>query len=401
MKKNKILVFSNDPAVISPLKGSYDIETVISRSELIKKMGEGAGDLAVIDCDMKDAKGLAIYKEAKRSSPDTPILMLSSTVTISEAVDAAKLGVSDFIKKPALGEKLLASVRHNLLTDRSVEIKLRAMSGMEWLLGGGGRVRALLKNLEISISEKKNILFISEPGIDIFSLTRLVRDHSSGSQKLTTIDMLPFQRGNLESIFWTVLQEALGDSDIIYFERFNAANEKFQASILDYIKNKTLRGQVKLIANVQDRETSEIFGDWEKIAVPNLRDRKEDMPEIFMANIEKYSLKYGKKIDGISFDALKIMSNHNWQGNYRELECMLENAVITCAGSEMTLKDIQIGGKMVFENLRSAQTENLLDFKNNIEKNLVNVFYKKTGSEDMTANLLDIPRSRISEGLSK
>jgi transcriptional regulator with PAS, ATPase and Fis domain len=134
--------------------------------------------------------------------------------------------------------------------------------------------------------------------------------------------------------------------------------------------------------------------------VPNLRDRKEDMPEILGAYIEKYTVKYGKKIEGIGIDALKIMNNYGWPGNYRELECGIENAVMVCENGSLTLKDIQMGGKMVYDNLQSAQTENLLDFKNNLEKNLVKIFQKKTGSVDMTANLLDIPRSRIQEGLS-
>jgi DNA-binding NtrC family response regulator len=364
-------------------------------------MGDRPGILAVIDCDVKDLKGLALYKEAKKLSPDSPIIMLSSNATIPEAVESAKLGVSDFIRKPVLAEKLLASVKQNLLMDRSVEIKLRAGAGTEWLLGRGARIRALLKNIEAAISERKNVLFISEPGIDVLRLAKLMRDFSSGSQKLTTIDMLPFQRENLESIFWTVLQEALIDSDIIYFERFSAANEKLQTSILDYIKNKTLRGQVKLVAGVQSKEVGEIFNDWEKINVPNLRDRKEDMPEILAAYIDRYTVKYGKKIEGIGIDVLKIMNNYGWPGNYRELECEIENAVMACESGSLMLKDIQLGSKMVYDNLQSAQTENLLDFRNNVEKTLVKIFQKKTGSVDMTANLLDIPKSRISEGLPK
>ena len=95
------------------------------------------------------------------------------------------------------------------------------------------------------------------------------------------------------------------------------------------------------------------------------------------------------------------MNNYGWPGNYRELECEIENAVMACESGSLMLKDIQLGSKMVYDNLQSAQTENLLDFRNNVEKTLVKIFQKKTGSVDMTANLLDIPKSRISEGLPK
>ncbi|MFH1709483.1 MAG: response regulator [bacterium] len=402
MKKIKILVLSDDAAVVSPLKGAYDVEAASSRSDIIKRAGGNPGALAVIDCDMKDAaNGIALYKEMKKLSPDTPVIMLSSAVAIPEAVEAAKLGVSDFIRKPATADALLASVKRNLSSGWSVEIKPRTQPGREWLLGRGNKVKTLFKDLEAAINGKKNILFISEPGADIMGLAKLVRDHSKGVQKLTTIDMLPYQRENLESIFWTVLQEALVDSDMIYLERFSAANEKLQASVIDYVKNRVLRVQVKLIASARIKEVSEIFNDWEKISVPGLKDRKEDLPDILGAYVDKYSIKFGKKISGIDLDVLKMINDYSWPGNYRELECVVENSALSCEGSVLTLKDVQLMSKMVFEGLQSSQTENLLDFRNNIEKKLVNIFHKKTGSDDVTANLLDIPRSRISEGLTK
>ncbi len=393
MKKNNILVLSSDPAVMSTLKESYDIDTASSRSEVLKKAGEIPGILTVIDCDMKEVSGLSLYKEIKKLSPASAVIMLSSTVTIPEAVEASKIGVADFIRKPALSERLLGSVKSNLSRGEG-EIRITCRPG-GWLSGSGNKIRTLFKNLELAVRDRKNILFVSEAGIDISSLVRIVRDCSGRGRKLTTIDMLVFRKESLENIFWMVLQEALASSDIIYFERFGAADEKHRASILDYIKSKSLKGNLTVIAGVQELGDSEAFVDWEKIIVPGLRERKEDMPDILMACIDRYSAKYGKIIDGISFDALKMICDYGWPGNYRELECVIENAVIACESGEITLKDIQLGSKMVYENLQSSQTENLLDFKNIVEKGLVNIFHKKTGSEDMAANLLDIPKSRI------
>jgi len=400
MKKNKILIFSNDQEVLSLLKKTYEVETASSRSGVLKSIEEDPGILAVIDCDMKDAGGLSLYKEIKKHSPDTPVLMLSSAVTIPEAVEASKIGVADFIRKPASSERLLGSVSRNLSRGEGARLMPASRLG-EWLQGSGNKIRTLLKNLEFAVKERKNILFISEPGTDILSLVKIICDYSGRGKKTTSIDMLTYKKESIENIFWMVLQEALASSDIIYFERFSAADEKHQASILDYIKNKALGRQVKLIAGAKKIEAGEIFNDWEKITVPSLRERKEDLPDILGAYIDSYSAKYGKRIDGIGFDALKAIGSYSWPGNYRELECVMENAVLTCGGSTITLKDVQLGSKMVFESLQSSQTESLLDFKNDIEKNLVNIFYKKTGSEDMTANLLDIPKSRVSESVKK
>ena len=400
MKKNKILVFSSDPAVISPLKASYDIDGAVARTDFLKKVGENPGILAVIDCDIREAAGLSLYKEIKKLSPDSSVIMLSSTVTIPEAVEASKVGVADFIRKPALSERLLGSVKSNILRGEGREINF-APRMEAWLQGSGGKIKEMFNDLESAVKGRKNILFISEPGVDILSLVNIIRDHSGGEQKLTTIDMLTFQKESLENIFWMVLQQAIASSDIIYFERFGSANEKHQASILDYIKSKALKGNIRLIAGAKDPAENKLFANWERIIVPSLRERKEDMPEMLKAYADGYSLKYGKKIESMALDVLKMICSYSWPGNYRELECLIENAVIANEGGAITLKDIQLGSKMLSENLRSAGAGDLLNFKNSVEKDLVNIFYKKTGSEDMTSNLLDIPKSRISENLKK
>jgi DNA-binding NtrC family response regulator len=400
MKKNDILVFSDDPAVISPLKESYNIDAVSSRSAVLKRTEANPGILAVIDCDMRDAKGMSLFKEIKRTSPYSSVIMLSSTVTIPEAVEASRMGVADFIKKPALSERLISSVKANL--KRSDDSGVRLFIGHEkWLVGGGSKIRALVKNLEYAIKERRNILFISKPGIDTLSLAKVMRDHSGIKRKLTSLDMLVFRKESLESIFWMVLQEAIASSDIIYFDKFNTVDEKHQASILDYIKGKAHKGDLMVMAGVHDKEENPIFTDWEKIVVPRLRDRREDMPDMLKAYIGEYSVKYGKQIESIALDALGMLCDYSWPGNYRELECVLENAVLACEGSVINLKDIQLGIKMVYDSIGSSRIEDLLDFKNSVEESLVNIYFKKTGSEDMTANLLDLPKSRIAENLKK
>ena len=400
MKKNDILVFSDDPAVISPLKGSYNIETASSRSDVLKKTEASPGILAVIDCDMKDAKGILLFKEIKRSSPNSSVILLSSTVTIPEAVEASKMGVADFIKKPALGDRLVSSVKANLPRGEGAGVRL-VIGHEKWLVGGGSRIRSMIKNLEFAIKEHKNILFITRPGVDTLSLAKVMSDHSGIKRKLTSLDMLVFRKESLESIFWMVLQEAIASSDIIYFDRFNAVDEKHQASILDYIKGKAHKGDLTVTAGVHDQEENPVFADWEKIAVPKLKDRREDMPDMLNAYIGEYSVKYGKKIEGVALDALGMLCDYSWPGNYRELECVLENAVLACEGSVINLKDIQLGTRMIYDSIGSSRIEDLLDFKNSVEENLVNIYFKKTGSEDMTANLLDLPKSRIAEDLKK
>ena len=399
MKKNKILVFSSDPSVITPLKGSFDIEGASTHKEFIKKVEANPGLPAVIDCDTKDAKGLPLFREIKKLSPSSAVIMMSSTATIPEAVDASKLGVADFIRKPALNERLVGSVKSALSGIESAEIRLSSRP-KAWLLGGSNSITKMFKHLEAAVREKKNVLFISGPGVDVSSLVGLICDHTEGGKKLATIDMVTFRKESIENIFWMVLQEAMNSSDIIYFDRFHAAGEKQRGNILDYIRKKTPKGHITLMASFHGSGEGNEFLGWEKITVPALDQRKEDIPDMLSSYIKDHSAKYGKKIENISLDAVRAVTAYSWPGNYRELECVIENAVIACGSDTITLKDIPMGSRMLSESLRADQKERLLDFRNSVEKGLTDIFLKKTGSEDAAADLLDISKSRISEILN-
>jgi hypothetical protein len=265
------------------------------------------------------------------------------------------------------------------------------------MLGGGSRIMAMFRHMELALKDRKNVLFVSEDGINVLSLAKIMCDHASPIQKLSAIDMLAFRKEGIENIFWMVLQEALASSDFVYFENFNSVDRAQRANILDFIKKKSPKGNITVMARVHHSEESAEFAEWEKVIVPTLRQRKEDMPDILAAYIESYSTKYGKKIENIALDAMKMIGGYSWPGNYRELECIVENAVIANEGGTITLDNIQLGSKMLHENLKCSQTDNLLDFKNCVEKGLVNIFRKKTPSEDIAANLLDMQKSRMSD----
>jgi DNA-binding NtrC family response regulator len=413
MSKNRILVFSSDTSVISPLKESYDVDIVFSSKAALKKLEENSGSVIIIDSDVKELNGISLYKEIKSSAPEVPVIMLSSAVTIPEAVETTRLGVADIIKKPFLKERLLESVKKSLFPE-TVEVKVNADPDNLWLFGDGKSIEALLKGTEEAIRGKKNILFIAEPGIQILGLVRIIHD-CSGRKGLSVIDMLPYRNEATESFFWTVLQRALADSDTVYFQNFGASPEKQRESIIDYIRSRSVKGramptcpsgrragrQVRVIVDVGAEQSRKGYEGWEKIQVPALRERKEDMPELLEKHINKYAVKHGKKVRSIGLGVISVISRYSWPGNYRELECLAESAVIACQGDAITLKDVQLGGKMLFESLLSSRREDLREFKDSTEKSIMNIVYQKAGSEEAVADILDIPKARASENISR
>ena len=400
MSKNRILIFSSDPAVISPLKGLYDVEIVFSRKAALKNMEEKKDAVVIIDRDIKELDAASLFRELRSFAPDIPVIMLSSSVTIQEAVDAAKTGIADFIKKPFLKEKLLESVKKSLSRET---VRLSRDFGPDslWLQGSGERINAFLGQLESAMAGNRNLIFISEPGTDVYSIARIIHEHSGRGKKLTRIDMVPFQKEGAENIFWTVLQGAILDSDTVYFDNFEAVPGKNQPNIVDYIRSKASKGQARIIFGIHGPASIPLFEGWEKLNVPPLRDRKEDMAALLEAYIDQYSKRFGKKAGSISLDALGLLAGYDWPGNYRELECVIEDAVLACGSEGILLKDIKLGSRMLTGHLLSNAAENLKEFSGSVEKKLVNILYKKLGSEETVANLLDIPKTRVSENIDK
>lgn len=396
MKNRKILVFGTDIEVISMLKGSYDTEAISSRTSLFKKIGEDAGSFVIVDCDNKEINGLSLFKEIKKASPETQVIMMSSGVTIPEAVEAAKLGVSDFLKKPLLKEKLLESVKKNFMRE-TLPIKLDMGDDALWLAGTSPKIRKFISHMEGAIRGKKNIVFVSHPGAEALSLANIIHANSGKGKKMATIDMLAFQKEGAETIFWTVLQNALRDSGTLFLENFGIVPQKNKQSIIEYIKSKVLAGQVRVVAQISGKDIDDAFSDWENIDVPPLCERKEDIYTILEAYVDMFARKHGKSVRNISMDVLSMITNYSWPGNYRELECFLENAVLACKGDTLDLQAVQIGSRMLMETLASNAPDDMRDFSAKLEKNLIKIYQKKTGSEDEAAKLLDIPKKRVTD----
>ncbi|PMP98062.1 MAG: DNA-binding response regulator, partial [Thermodesulfobacterium geofontis] len=174
-------------------------------------------------------------------------------------------------------------------------------------------------------------LFGYEPGAFTGANTRklgLIEIANKGTLFLDEIAELPL---SLQAKLLRVLQDKevrrIGGKDTIKVDvRFIAATNK---NLLEEIKKGKFREDLFYRLKVVS------------IEIPPLRERKEDIPELVKFFIEKYSKEIGKKISGVDEKAWQALMNYHWPGNIRELEAVIEKAIIVCEGEKITLKDIQ------------------------------------------------------------
>jgi DNA-binding NtrC family response regulator len=315
--------------------------------------------------------------------------------TISSAVDAIKKGAFDYLSKPLDEDVLLITVRRAVEKASLLKENLQLQKALfdrfkiEGIVGhSAGMVEALEIMKKVS-SSHITVLILGESGTGKELAARAIHYNSSRRVK-------PFIAVNCAAI-----PENLIESELFGYEpgAFTGATSRniglFEAShsgtiFLDEIGDLPALTQSKILRVLQDKEIRRLGSrenikidvriiaatnkDLEKeiqqknfredlyyrlkvitINLPPLRERKDDMPALVSFFIKKYNQEFGKRVKGIEENALKALRDYHWPGNIRQLESVIERAVLMCGTPDIGLKDIK-------SELRFFEGKGILDF---------------------------------------
>ncbi|MBS1113646.1 MAG: sigma-54 dependent response regulator SasR, partial [Nitrospirae bacterium] len=324
-----------------------------------------------------------------------PTIVMTAFGTISSAVDAIKKGAFDYLSKPLDEDVLLITVRRAVEKASLLKENLQLQKALfdrfkiEGIVGhSAGMVEALEIMKKVS-SSHITVLILGESGTGKELAARAIHYNSSRRVK-------PFIAVNCAAI-----PENLIESELFGYEpgAFTGATSRniglFEAShsgtiFLDEIGDLPALTQSKILRVLQDKEIRRLGSrenikidvriiaatnkDLEKeiqqknfredlyyrlkvitINLPPLRERKDDMPALVSFFIKKYNQEFGKRVKGIEENALKALRDYHWPGNIRQLESVIERAVLMCGTPDIGLKDIK-------SELRFFEGKGILDF---------------------------------------
>jgi two-component system response regulator PilR (NtrC family) len=376
---SKILVVDDEQSMrdflaIMLKKEGHEIVTAENGGDALKAVQVEIFDLVISDVKMPGIDGIAVLKSIKEISPETVVIMITAFATAETAVEAMKLGASDYIIKPFKVDEL------KLIINNSLEKRYLR------------KENTLLKREIASRAGFENFIGKSEPMQKVFALIRQVAETNStvlitgesGTGKELVAKAIHFNSPRKKMPFVTVncgaLPETLLESELFGYMKgaFTgaAANKQglFEAAdggtiFLDEISATTPALQIKLLRVLQEREfmrvggTSGIRVDVHVIAasnkdlhaevakgtfredlyyrlnvipihVPPLRERKEDTPFLIEFFLKKMAKREGDRLltKTIDADAMKALTSYQWPGNVRELENMIERLVIISHG---------------------------------------------------------------------
>jgi two-component system NtrC family response regulator len=360
----------------------YDVLGVGSAAEAMEAIRRERFDLFLTDCNIPGVDALRTSGEAHKLNPDMAVIIMTSFGTIETAVKAIKAGAYDYLPKPIDLEQLVLlieriSERQNLIRENTeLKEQLRERYKFDEIVSTSHAMEEALNLAGRVAASNATVLLRGESGTGKELVARAIHYHS------------PRAKYPLIKVNCAALPETLLESELFGHEKgaFTGATSKrigrFEAAdtgtiFLDEIGELTPGMQVKLLRVLQEREFERIGGnqtikvdvrvitatnrDIEKdiregkfredlyyrlnvvsVVIPPLRDRKEDIPALMEHFIKKYADANKKAISGVAAEARDHLMRYAYPGNVRELENIIERAVVLAKRGTITTADLPL-----------------------------------------------------------
>jgi DNA-binding NtrC family response regulator len=361
----------------------HEVTTASNAREAARWLNDRAFDLLVIDFLMPDRTGLDVIRDLAASMPEAErpaIVMMTAHGSIESAVEAMKLGASDYLQKPFEVDELLVLARR-ALDDQ------RARTGLRYLLserdaefdhygiiGRSRPIRDVITRAEMVAESKSTILVTGETGTGKELVARAI--HARSAQR-----HMPMIKVNCAAIPETLLESelfghvrgaftgasftkkgrfALAEGGTIFLDEIGTIALSVQAKLLRVLQDRefeplgaerTQRVDVRVIA-ATNRDLRQLVAEGKfledlfyrlnviPIQMPPLRERPEDIPLLVDHFVTRFAERTGKKIAGVDEKAMAELSGYGWPGNVRELENTIERAVVLSTGTLLTSQSV-------------------------------------------------------------
>jgi len=379
----KILIVDDEISIRRTLRDileyeKYEVAEAVDGLDCLVKLKQGKFDIIILDIKMPKMDGMEALERIQMLAPETPVIMISGHANIDTAVDAVKKGAFDFISKPPDLNRMLITIRNAmdracLVTERKVLQRKAGVSKAIDMVGDSSHMHQIKETIERVAPTDARILITGSNGTGKELVARWVHARSPrGKELIVEVNCAAIPSELIESelfghekgAFTSAVKQRIGK-----FEQANGGT-----LFLDEIGDMSLSAQAKVLRALQENRITRVGGDKEinvnvrviaatnkdlrkeiekgrfredlyhrlaviLIHVPDLNERKEDIPLLVQHFNEAICSEYGiapKKIDA---NAMKALQEINWTGNIRELRNVVERLIIL-SGDKVTEQDV-------------------------------------------------------------
>lgn len=381
-----VLIVDDEPLQRNILKTilsdeGYETYTASSGEEALKTAKTYRPDVVLTDLKMEGMDGVELMDRIKAQDETTEVLIMTAYGSIPSVVEAMRKGAYGYLEKPLDKDRVLLNVRRAIeraeLLRKNEELQraLHDKFSIEGIVGQSKvmeEVNTIIKKVSPS---PVTVLILGESGTGKELVARAIHYNSLRSTKsFTAINCAAIPESLLESELFGYEPGAFTGANARKIGLFEAANGG--TLFLDEVGDLPPLTQSKILRVLQEKEIRRLGGresvkvdvrviaatnkDIEKemrdgkfredlyyrlrvvtIELPPLRERREDIPRLAMHFIERYNVEFGKRVKGADESALKALTEFHWPGNVRQLESVIERAVLMCESDSIKLKDIK------------------------------------------------------------
>jgi two-component system NtrC family response regulator len=407
MDKPKILIAEDEKTQRDLLEGflkkeGFSVEAVANGREALQKIEKDYFDVVLVDYKMPELDGLHTLREIRKLYPDLPVVMMTAYGTVETAVASMKEGALDYLTKPIDLDELLLILqkvieRSNLIQENKVlKAKLQERYTYPNIVYGSPKMEEVMGLVARVAPSQATILIRGDSGTGKELIANAIHYASPRSDKpLVKVSCSAIPETLLESelfghekgAFTGAAQRRIGrfeeaEGGTIFLDEIGDLSPGIQVKLLRILQekefqrlgsNQTLKTDVRVItATHQHLEEAMRKGLFREdlyyrlnvisIQLPPLRERKEDIPLLIDYFLKKYLKMNQKSISDISKEARMLLLRHSYPGNVRELENLIERAVVLCRGEIITTQDLPF-------HLKEEKSEKIWDTSKR-EKNL-------------------------------
>lgn len=379
--------------VVESPDGKAAYETVLDRPV----------DLVLSDVRMPEMDGVTLLNHLQKIAPQTPVIMITAYGTVESAVSAMRAGAYDYLLKPVQFDDVLLKVQRAIQfselsrSQRVITEQLAQESTFHNLVGNSRIMTRMFDTVRKLSTVKSNVLIVGESGTGKELFARAIHYNGVTREKpfvavncgaipdtLIESELFGYRRG----AFTGAIRDKVGyfeaaNSGTLFLDEISTLPLAVQSSLLRVLEEKVVvpvgdthprpielrviaasnQDLEKMVADKLFREDLLFRLNVVKLQLPPLRARKEDIPLLVHHFLDKYTRQMNKHVPGLTNGAMRALLNHEWRGNVRELENVIERAVIFAEGRQIGIEDMPFTTEGITDDVGEDLKEALAQFE--------------------------------------
>ena len=437
-KKISILIVDDEESVRDSLfnwftEDGYRVESAENAKKALTMLESESFDIILADIKMPGMDGLEMLRRIKSLKPDSIVIVMTAFATVDTAVKALKDGAFDYVTKPFDPDDLTHLIRNATkqvsLTEENETLKKKIISleNIEDLIGNSESMKEVLREVESVAQTNSSVIITGESGTGKELIARAIHANSPRkffpfvnvhcgalTESLLESELFGHEKGAFTGAMYNRKGRfEMADNGSIFLDEIATISAKMQVELLRVLEtksfmrvggNKEINSDFRVIcATNRDLKSMVEKGTFREdlfyrlnvmnIKLPPLRERLEDIPLLVDYFISKYCTSMNRQLVAIESSALKRLQEFNFPGNIRELENMIERAIVVGNGKKITVRDLPLEKAVV-----TSSAESLDEFEKVF---ILQILNKYNWNISRTASALKVDRVTLYNKIKK